>query len=172
MKAKNGAGAWSEVGTSNGISLPYEPPAQPSNASPAEGDSKVSLTPTLECSAFSDPDATAMHSASQWQVTKTSGDYSDPVFDSGTDTADLTGITIPSGVLKGSTEYFWRVRHQDNHGNWSDWSNETSFATSGSQSKSGLPPWTWIVIGLGVVLVVAGSVLIFARRSRTKGSST
>jgi hypothetical protein len=168
VKAKNGAGAWSEVGIGNGIAFPYEPPDRPGNASPAAGDAKVSLAPTLECSAFSDPDPGATHTASQWQITKTPGDYSDPVFDSGTDTSNLTSITIPSEVLTGSTEYCWRVRHQDSHGNWSDWSNETAFTTvSGSQAKSGLPLWTWIVIGLGAAVVVLGVIALITRRVRS-----
>ncbi len=45
------------------------PPAQPSNASPADGEEGVILTPTLKCSAFSDPDAGDTHYASQWRIT-------------------------------------------------------------------------------------------------------
>jgi hypothetical protein len=106
-----------------------EPPAQPSNLWPANGARDINLTPTLQSSAFSDPDAGDTHAASQWQVTITSGDYSSPVFDSGTSTTNLISITVPSGMLSYSTIYYWHVRHQDNHDVWSSYSNETSFTT-------------------------------------------
>jgi uncharacterized repeat protein (TIGR02543 family) len=108
-----------------------QPPNQPSNVSPANGATGVSLTPTLQSSAFSDPDTGDTHAASQWQITTTPGDYSSPIFDSGTDAADLESITIPSGTLSESTTYYWHVRHQDNRGDWSNWSTETSFTTIG-----------------------------------------
>ncbi|MBC8445900.1 MAG: S8 family serine peptidase [Chloroflexi bacterium] len=105
------------------------PPNTPSNTSPADGATGISLTPTLQSSAFSDPDAGDTHAASQWQVTTTPGDYSTPIFDSGTDTLHLTSIAIPSGTLSHDTTYGWHVRHRDNHGAWSLYSAETSFTT-------------------------------------------
>jgi len=108
---------------------PSEVPDQTSNVSPADEASDIGLTPTLTSSAFSDPDAGDTHAASQWQVTTTSSDYSSPVFDSGTDTVNLTSITIPSGTLDNATTYYWRVRHQDDNDAWSDYSSETSFTT-------------------------------------------
>jgi hypothetical protein len=109
--------------------LSNQPPNQPSNVSPSNGATGVILTPTLQSSAFSDPDAGDTHAASQWQIRTSSGSYSSPVFDSGTDTGNLTSITIPLGRLNYSITYYWHVRHQDNHGAWSDWSAETSFTT-------------------------------------------
>jgi hypothetical protein len=70
------------------------------------------------------------HAASQWQVRLAGGEYSSPVYDSGVDTVNLTSITVGDGVLNHVTEYYWRVRHQDDGGLWSDWSFETSFRTS------------------------------------------
>jgi hypothetical protein len=103
------------------------PPGQPSNVSPTNATTNVVVTPTLQSSVFSDPDTGDTHAASQWQVTVTSGNYSSPVFDSGTDTTHLTSITTPS--LNYSTTYYWHVRYQDNHDAWSSWSTETSFTT-------------------------------------------
>ncbi len=111
------------VGQSN------QPPDQPSNVAPSDGATDVGLTPTLESSAFSDPDAGDTHGASQWQVSGTSGDYSAPVFDSGVDVGNLTQVAIPGGVLGWGTTYYWRVRHQDDRGGWSAWSSETCFTT-------------------------------------------
>ncbi|MFC1999814.1 hypothetical protein ACFLXE_03535 [Chloroflexota bacterium] len=105
-------------------------PNKPSNVSPGNGSTDTSVTPTLESSAFSDPDAGDTHAASQWQITTTAGDYSSPVFVSGTDTSNLTSITIPSGTLSNNTTYYWRVRYQDDHGAWSTWATETSFTTA------------------------------------------
>ncbi|MCL0041347.1 dockerin type I domain-containing protein, partial [Dehalococcoidia bacterium] len=105
------------------------PPNQPSNVWPGDETTGIDLTPTLQSSAFSDPDAGDSHVASHWQLTTTPGDYTSPIFDSGRDTENLESITIPSGTLKYLTTYYWRVRHQDNRGVWSEWSAETSFTT-------------------------------------------
>ena len=105
------------------------PPNQPGNVSPGDGAVAVSLTPTLQSSGFSDPDAGDTHTASWWKISTTSGDYSSSVFDSYADNTSLTSITIPSSTLDYSTTYYWHVRHKDNHGAWSPWSDETSFTT-------------------------------------------
>jgi len=52
------------------------------------------------------------------------------LFDSGTDASSLTQIDIPAGTLNGHTTYDWRVRHQDNNGDWSAWSENTCFTTA------------------------------------------
>jgi PKD repeat protein len=106
------------------------PPNQPVNVSPANGATGISLTPSLQSSAFSDPDPGDGHAASQWQIRTSSGSYSSPVFDSSTDTSNLTSITIPSGRLSSNTTYYWHVRHKDNNDAWSSYSSETSFSTT------------------------------------------
>ena len=138
---------------------PNQLPNQPSNVSPSDNATGVSLTPTLVSSAFSDNDNLDTHMASQWQVATTPGDYSSPVFDSGTDSLNLDNITLPS--LNYSTTYYWRVAHQDNHGRWSNWSAETSFTTGPR-----VPIWLWVVIGIGAVLAVValGVMVILVRR--------
>jgi PKD repeat protein len=112
-----------------------EPPDQPNNVSPSDGATNVALTTLLQSSAFSDPDAGDSHTASRWQITTSLGDYSSPVFDS-TSSANLTTIAVTSEILDYSTTYYWHVRHQDNHGNWSDWSVETSFTTVANQAPA------------------------------------
>jgi len=121
------------------VPLSNRPPAQPTGVSPVTGSTGVSLIPTLQASAFSDPDSGDTHAASQWQIDDAPWDYQSPVFDSATDTANLTSISVPSGKLTNSTLYYWRVRYQDEHGAWSDWSVETSFVTVGSSVDS-TPP--------------------------------
>jgi Leucine-rich repeat (LRR) protein len=135
-------------------------PDQPTNVSPHSGAARVSPPPRLKSSAFSDPDAVDTHVASQWQVTTTPGDYSSPVFDSNTDNVNLTSMRVPS--LRHSTTYYWRAAHQDNHGDWSNWSEETSFTTGPR-----IPTWLWVVIGIGAVsAVVALGVVAFLVRRR------
>ena len=114
-----------------------EAPAQPTNTSPVDRATDVSLTPLLESSAFFDPDVGDTHAASQWQIT-TVGTHNIrwTVFDSEEDTCNLTSITIPVGTLYYYTGYDWRVRHKDSYGNWSDWSAETHFSTIANQVPS------------------------------------
>jgi len=104
-------------------------PNKPSNISPTNGAIDVSLTCTLQSSAFSDPNFGDTHAASQWQITATPGNYSSPVYDSGIDVVNKTSLTVPGGTLTGNTIYYWRVRHQDNNSAWSDWSSTKSFTT-------------------------------------------
>ncbi|MFC1600781.1 LamG-like jellyroll fold domain-containing protein [Candidatus Sumerlaeota bacterium] len=104
-------------------------PNTPSNALPGGGATDVSLTPTLESSAFSDPNVGDTHAATHWQITATSGDYASPVYDTGPFAGNLTSVVVPGGNLAYSTTYYWHVRHQDNNANWSEWSSETQFAT-------------------------------------------
>jgi len=111
-----------------------QPPIRPSNTSPSDGAASFSLTPTLTSSAFSDPSDGATHAASQWQIESLY--YTSPgsvdvteIYDSGTDTSNLTQLAIPSGTLNYDIIYRWRVRHMDNHNAWSEWSVETSFTT-------------------------------------------
>jgi len=111
-------------------------PNQPANVLPGNGATGVSLAPTLQSSSFSDPDAGDAHVASQWQVSATAGDYTSPVFDSGTDASRLTSMTTPSATLGCSTTYHWHVRYQDPGGAWSLYSSETSFTTIAGQVET------------------------------------
>ncbi len=138
------------------------PPATPQNIQPTDGATGVVLTPTLKSSAFSDPDSGSIHAASQWQITTTPGDYADPAYDSGNDTAHLTAIDLPQGVLSASTTFYWRIRHQDNAGTWSNWSAETSFTTLGEARKP--LPLVWAAVIL--VLIGVGAVAFLVRRRK------
>lgn len=112
-------------------------PDKPNNISPADGAINISFIPTLESSDFSDPKTGDTHAASQWQISAASGQYSSPTWESGSDSTNLVSAAVPTGNLMASTPYYWRVRHQDNHGNWSDWSTETSFTTGAGGSGGG-----------------------------------
>jgi len=140
VRHQDNHGAWSGYSAETSFTTLNEPPDQPTNTAPSNGATNVSLTPTLQSSAFSDPDAGDSHAASQWQISTTLGDYSSPVFDSGIDASNLTSIAIHSGILDFSTTYYWHVMHQDNRGEWSDWSSETSFSTQAAPNNPPTQP--------------------------------
>ena len=134
------------------------PPNMPNNVSPSNGTSGLSLTPTLQGSAFSDPDAGDTHAASQWQVDNDSG-FGSIEFDSGETATEKTTIVVPSGKLAYLTTYYWRVRYKDNRGGWSNWSSPTNFTTqSGPVTRvvsiptdsSGAPGQTGITVPINV----------------------
>ncbi len=104
-------------------------PTRPNGMIPEDGEVGVNITPTMESSTYSDPDGDD-HLSSQWQITNVSGNYTAPIFDSGSDTGALEQISVPeNNSLEYSTTYYWRVRHQDDELAWSDWSKEISFTT-------------------------------------------
>jgi hypothetical protein len=111
-----------------GFAITDSPPNQPRNVAPVDKASVMTLTPIIGSSAFSHPCLSRTHTASQWQVTTVSGDYSNPLFNSAVDSINLTSMALPRGVVGEHELYWWRVRYQDSRGIWSDWSTETSFA--------------------------------------------
>ncbi len=125
-----GDGSDYDIGVDEFIAIPSNHrPDKPANLSPVNGETGVSLPATLESSAFSDPDSGDIHTASQWQIDNNS-DFSTPEFDSGVDYFNKISIVASSEILVNSTEYYyWRVRHRDNHGYWSEWSDPTYFLT-------------------------------------------
>jgi PKD repeat protein len=133
--------SWSAETSFTTVSATNESPSQPSNSLPANGATGISLTPALQSSSFDDSDDDDTHAASQWQITSISHNYSSSVYDSGRDTLNLTGITVPLGTLQAAKTYYWHVRHQDSHGVWSSWSAETLFSTASLQpTVTGVSP--------------------------------
>jgi hypothetical protein len=134
------AGNYSSI-ASNFVSYtpPNTVPNTPSNVSPANGLTGVSLMPTLQATAFSDPDCVGdSHAASQWQVLNSAGSI--VVADSGTDAVNKVSWLVPAAKLYYGSNYVWRVRYQDSRGGWSSYSAQTTFTTGGpllSGSKQG-----------------------------------
>ncbi len=127
-------GVWSEYS----VKTPFttaSPPERPANVAPADLAVSVGLTPTLEASGFADAQSGDTHLASEWQVTSRAGDYSAPVFQQIGQRSGLTSMAVREGALANRTVYYWRVRYQDNHGTWSDFSAETGFATNNAPEK-------------------------------------
>lgn len=103
-------------------------PVQPVGVLPSDGAVGVLLAPTLTASAFTDPDSDT-HTATQWQISSISLDYSIPVFDSGLISGNGTATTIPANTLAANTRYFWHVRYQDSTGVLTRYSRQKSFTT-------------------------------------------
>ncbi len=90
---------------------------------------------TLSSSGYSDPDAEDNHIASQWIVR----DSSSTIYDSGTDAVNLTSITLSGSLFTNGTTYYWKVRYQDEHEAWSDYSDESIFVYSDGSIPSPTP---------------------------------
>ena len=130
-RSLDNAGNYSSV-ASNFVTYipPNTPPNIPTNISPANGLFGVSLTPTLQSSAFSDPDCVGdTHAASEWQVLNSPGTVI--IADSGTDTVSKISWTVPSGKLYYGSNYQWKVRYEDSRSGWSSNSVATTFTTLG-----------------------------------------
>ncbi len=107
-------------------------PNTPSNVSPANGATNVVATPTLQASAFSDPDPVCvgdLHASSQWQVFNSAGSV--VVADSGTDTVNKVTWLVPTNKLYYGSNYQWQVRYRDSRNGWSTYSTKFTFSTGG-----------------------------------------
>jgi hypothetical protein len=116
------------------VSVTYTPPNTvpntPSNISPFNDTTNVSVTPTLQAGAFNDVDCIGdTHAASQWQVLNGAGSV--VVADSGTDSLNKVSWLVPTGKLYYGSNYQWRVRYQDSRSGWSSYSAQTTFTTGG-----------------------------------------
>lgn len=119
-----------------------DPPQAPSGISPPDGATGIGLTPTLQSSAFSDPNPNDAHAASRWRIATNRIVWSDGtttipegsvIWQSGDTTSEKTSIIVPADVLSYGTTYYWQVQHQDNSGAanaWSEWSAPVSFTTA------------------------------------------
>jgi len=107
----------------------FEYVEQPSATAPAPGATKVSLTPTLQASAFSAVGGTDTHAKSQWQVSSSS-DFAALTYNSG-EVDDLESHAVPGGAgLNTDATYYWRVRYKGQSMGWSAWSVPIQFTTT------------------------------------------
>jgi hypothetical protein len=125
-------------------------PTAPKNLSPAANATISTLTALLTASAFSDGAIGSTQTASEWRIVK-GGTL---VYDTGTDTTDLLGLTVPAGILSAGNSYTWQVRYEDNYGDWSSYSPATNFSTSAVPEPSSFG------------LIATGAVLLLIRRRR------
>jgi uncharacterized repeat protein (TIGR02543 family) len=115
---------------------PDQLPVTPVNWALPNGTTGVCVTPTLVASGFADADADDVLEASEWQISTNAGFTEENII------WDILQIArynsqgecafVPEGILAYNTQYWWRVRFQDSSGGWSNWSQPTSFTTTGS----------------------------------------
>jgi hypothetical protein len=142
VEYKDSNGVWSGYSGDSSFTVAATP-ATPTNVSPSNGALGQNTAVSLSALPFSDTDSGASQQASQWLV-RTASDptYSSPVLNSGTDTSDLNSIAVSGTTLSANTTYFWKVRYEDDLGNWSAYSPETVFST-------GISPITILPLGAG-----------------------
>ena len=121
------------------ITSENRPPQTPLNQSPLNGQAGIELTTALQATVFDDPDAGQTHLASQWQLrlAGTSEDFSQTLLDTGASETSKTSLLLSEGLLSPLTTYWWRVRYQDSVGQWSSWSQATSFKTQAPGNDKG-----------------------------------
>ena len=89
---------------------------------------------TLTSSAFSDPDAEDTFNASEWVVRNSGTTVYDQTL------GGVNSVTIPAGTFSNGVTYFWKVRYQDQHLLWSDYSAESSFVYGGGTPDPSVVP--------------------------------
>jgi hypothetical protein len=165
VRHRDSHGSWSEWSEERSFTTLNRAPARPEAAAPSSEAGGVSTHPQLDSSAFSDADVGDTHAASQWQVSTVAGDYTSPVFDNARLVGSpLTGVVVSPGLETGTT-YYWRVRYQDSHGAWSEWSAESSFTTGGegqTGGNGGMTMASWFYLGgIAVAVLLAVSVVLW-----------
>jgi hypothetical protein len=126
-------------------------PTAPNNSSPPANSTVTILRPRLTANAFSDGAIGSTHTASEWEIFK-AGTL---VYDTGTDTTDLLGLTVPTGILRAGNSYTYEVRYEDNYGDWSSYSQATNFSVTAVPEPS----------SFALMATAAGLFLIRRRRS-------
>ncbi|MBF0430697.1 MAG: fibronectin type III domain-containing protein [Fibrobacteria bacterium] len=127
------------------------PPSKPQAlAAPGKKDDAVTLTASPFFSKTS-------IMSSQFQLTSSAGDYSNPIVDTHRDWEnvyddtdgpnytpidknkgiDLTRLEVRDGVLDNGNAYSWRMRYRDQNMQWSHWSEEQTFTVSNPIDAAG-----------------------------------
>ena len=129
-------GEWSEYSIDTYFKISNAMPDKPTNDTPDNLATGVSLTPALGALPFTDNDASDTQQASQWLIsTGTGPDFDANIFyDSGVVSDTNTHSIVGPGTF--STVYYWKVRYQDNRGGWSDYSDETSYTTLSNETPA------------------------------------
>ncbi|SDG19249.1 phage tail protein [Sulfitobacter delicatus] len=112
------------------IAIGAQSVAQPSFLSPAGGASGLSSGLLLTTGAFvTYPNGADTHSESDWEIADDAG-FTNVVWSSSADIANLTSVDVPAGTLSVSTTYYARVRHRGGSLGASNWSDSVSFSTA------------------------------------------
>lgn len=143
-----------------GVVLPQAPNA-PSITSPTNGSTGISVTPTIQASAFSDPQSKT-HSDTEWLLTQNLNTVFDVIAGSPT-----TSLNVGSGILGYATNYTVSVRYKNTPYNlWSSWSSPVTFYTINAPVA---PPGTGTVTN-GPTITTNINTFIFNGEITLKGS--
>ncbi len=123
---KDNRGTWGYWPTAFSFDTGNRPPNAPTLTSPVNGAQTVSLTPSLQIGAFSDPDGDSA-ALVEYQVASDSA-FATVVVASGGITATQSW-TVPATKLSQYNRYWWRARYKDNRGTWGYWPTAFSFGT-------------------------------------------
>ena len=114
VKAKNGAGLWSNTGNSDGITVNTKVPESPQLVSPANTSATNDTTPTFDWTDVSDPSGITY----QIQVDNTGSSFPSPEIDE----SGLTSSTYTPATALGAGNYWWRVIATSGVGTPGGWS--------------------------------------------------
>lgn len=132
MRAKDSIGSWGDYSALRYFHLDRSPSA-PINQNPGNPDSAApqivldNLVPALTWS-YSDADGTDTQAGFQVQIFD--GSSLSLILDSGNVVSAAASLSIPGGTLMSGKKYAWRVRTQDQHGNWGPYSGYEYFYTN------------------------------------------
>lgn len=121
------------------VAMGNQPPVRPTILYPGDDKLAVELRPQLSSGEFTDPDPEDRHTQTRWRIT--TADDGQIVLDVTVDMDQLTAVKVPYLVLDPETIYFCEIRHYDNHGLASEWSEPAYFittATTGDQDNNGI----------------------------------
>lgn len=123
VRYQNSLALWSTYSVPTAFTtVAPQPPATPTNVTPANGAVSVGLLPALTASAYSDPQSSPQI-ASQWRVYQ----GINLIWDSG-NRGPVNTFTVTT-LLTPGTIYMWQVRYASAFGLWSAWSAATAFTT-------------------------------------------
>ena len=103
-------------------------PTKPENLSPANGET---INPDGTTNSVNLQARMDVGLSSEWEIQESSADFYHPFWSGANEPDVVDSLLVPQDVLLPGVTYFWRVRYQSNDGVWSDWSDPTSFTTSG-----------------------------------------
>lgn len=139
VRYMDNTGVWSLFSAPQNFTTTATAPTNGPPSTPSLSVSGVTASgATLSGSPFADPNAGNTHSASEWQVDQSGGDWATLAAGSGTTTTSLTSFAATG--LTASTNYQARVRYRDNNNAWSAWSATQSFVTTGGTPPPPPPP--------------------------------
>jgi hypothetical protein len=116
-----------------------EIPLQPTVLSPKDGEEVVQGRLNLSCSSFADPNPNSTLRTVRWIITRQGGNELKPDWSAERPGDAGMKLEVPANVLGSGIAYQCRVRHQDETGRWSFWSQPVTFTL---RPDTGIADWS------------------------------